>query len=121
MAESLGGREQIARYEVVYSDGAVEEIGVAYGHQVAEWDRRHGEPLTHTFHRHAGYIATYPADPFWQGKTPLGQDVTLYGLEWVNPEPEKEIRALRIAAGSAETDASLILVAVTGIVAEDAS
>lgn len=117
LTESLGGRARIARYEVVYADGTTEEIEIAYGHTVAEWDRRHGAPLVHTFHRHAGYIATYPVDPFWQGKTPLGQDVTLYGLEWTHPHPDRPIRAIRIAATEIRTDASLIVIAMTGILA----
>jgi hypothetical protein len=110
---SLGPRPAIARYVIAYVDGGAEQVEVAYGYQVAEWNRRHGAPLGPTFHRHAGYVATYPVDPLWQGKTAGGEDVTLYGLEWRNPRPGVEIDSVRIEAVEGESDASLILVAIT--------
>ena len=108
-------REPVARYEVRYTDGSAEGIDVAYGHHVAEWNRRHGAPLANTAYRHFGYIATYPADPLWQGKTPQGGDVTLYGLEWINPHPDKVIGAVRIEALKSGGDCSPIVVAITAV------
>ncbi len=105
----------IGLYELLYTDGSTAEIDVEYGWQVAEWNRRFAAPLAHISHRHGGYIGTYPSDPAWQGKTSAGEDVTLYGFEWANPNPDKEIKTLRIRANEATTDTALITVAVTGI------
>ncbi len=102
---------------VRYADGTEEAVDVVYGWHVAEWNRRHGAPLQHMAHRHTGYIATYAVDPYWQGKTAAGEDVTLYGLEWVNPHPERAIRTIGVEAGPAAGDALLLLVAVTRLLA----
>jgi len=112
---SLGDRQPLGRYGVRYTDGSTETLDVAYGHHVAEWNRRHGEPLGPTFHRHAGYVATYPADCLWQGKAATGEDVTLYGMEWTNPYPDRVIQEIEVSAADSGTDASLILVAVTAV------
>jgi hypothetical protein len=106
-------RQPIARYQVWYTDGTAETLNIAFGHQVAEWNRRHGAPLGHRFHRHAGYVATYFCDPLWQGKTAHGEDVTLYGMEWLNPHPEKTVRSVRVASLDTGTDASLMVAGIT--------
>jgi hypothetical protein len=111
-----GGPQPLARFRVRYAGGTEAPVEVVYGWHVAEWNRRHGAPLAHMAHRHAGYVATYPADPYWQGKTAHGEDVTLYGLEWVNPHPEREIASIRVEAGEGAGDAALLLVAATAIV-----
>ena len=108
-------RTVLGRYELVYADGSTAAVDIEYGWQLAEWNRRFAAPLAHIRHRHRGYVGTYPADAAWTGKTPAGQDVTLYGFEWANPNPDKEIKTLRIQADDAATDASLITVAVTGV------
>jgi hypothetical protein len=112
-------REPIARYEVRYTDGSAEGIDVLYGHHVTEWNRKHGAPLAGTAYRHFGYIATYPVDPLWQGKTPQGSDITLYGLEWINPRPEKMIGAVRIEALKSGGDCSPIVVAITAVKSDE--
>ncbi|MHB0877155.1 MAG: family 20 glycosylhydrolase [Anaerolineae bacterium] len=108
---ALGNR--IGTCRLVYADGSVEETRLLYGWQVAEWNRRHGAPLAHGAFRHFGYVGTYPSLPFWQGKTPQGEDVTVYGLELVNPHPEKDLRGLALVPG--ETDAMLLLAAATAV------
>jgi hypothetical protein len=110
---AIGPRPTIARYTIEYDDRTTEVVDIAYGHHVAEWNRRHGAPLGSRFYRHAGYVATYPVDPLWQGKTANGEDVTLYGLEWVNPRPEVQLRALHIEAVECGTDAALLVAGVT--------
>lgn len=112
-------RTPVGQYEVLYADGSTAEISLEYGGQMAEWDRRHAAPLAHIAHRHSGYIGTYPADPIWQGKTPTGEDMTLYGFEWVNPHREREIRAIRICASESAGDSALMVVAITGVEVED--
>jgi len=115
VGRSIGARRTIARYLVQYADDTIDTVDVAFGYHVAEWNRRHGAPLGHRFHRHAGYVATYPVDPLWQGKTPLGEDVTLYGLEWTNPHPEKQVRSVSIVAVDSGTNASLLVAGITAI------
>ncbi|MCD4699602.1 MAG: beta-N-acetylhexosaminidase, partial [Phycisphaerae bacterium] len=111
-------RTPLGRYEIVYTDDSTTEVQIKHGWQLAEWNRRFAAPLAHIRHRHGGYVGTYPSDAMWQGKTPAGQDVTLYGFEWANPHPDKEIETLRIKADESATDAALITVAVTGITYE---
>lgn len=110
-----GRAQPVAEYALVYTDGSRAATTVEYGGQLAEWNRPHGEPLRHGHWRHSGYVATYPALPFWQGKTPCGEDVTLYGYEWVNPYPEREVVRLDIAALPDSGDAALLLVAATSV------
>ncbi len=106
----------LGRYEIVYADGSTAAVDIKYGWQLAEWNRRFAAPLAHIRHRHGGYVGTYPSDAMWQGKTSAGEDVTLYGFEWANPNPGKRIKTLRIQAEKSATDAALITVAVTGII-----
>ena len=113
--EPFGPRVPIGRYEVKYADGTVEGVDIGFGYHVAEWNRRHGAPLGPTAHRHAGYVATYPVDPLWQGKTINGEDVTLYGMEWNNPHPEKELASVRIVSADSGTDASLLVAGITAV------
>ena len=113
VGRSIGVRQPIARYTVRYIDGTAQTIDIVFGYHVAEWHRRHGAPLGHRAHRHAGYVATYPVDPLWQGKTALGEDVTLYGMEWTNPCPEKKVQCVCIASTDTATNASLIVAGIT--------
>ena len=66
-----------------------------------------------TFHRHAGYVATWPVDPLWQGKTMAGDDVTVYALEWRNPHPDREIQSIRIAAADPDAEVALMVLGMT--------
>jgi hypothetical protein len=117
ISQPFGPRQPIAQYVIGYADGSAETVPVAFGVHVAEWNRRHGEPLGHRFHRHAGYVATYPVDPLWQGKTAGGEDVTLYGLEWANPYPEKVVESIRVEAVESGTTASLIVAGIALLLA----
>ena len=107
--------QPMAQFLIRYDDGEAAVADVVYGWHVAEWRRRHGAPLAHFAHRHSGYVATYPADPFWQGKTPAGEDVTLYGLEWINPHPGRAIRSVALEATEAAGCAALLLAAITRV------
>ncbi|MFH1569767.1 MAG: beta-N-acetylhexosaminidase, partial [Gemmatimonadota bacterium] len=113
--QPFGPRPVIGRYRIEYVDGSAEAVEVAYGYHVAEWSRRHGAPLGPTFHRHAGYVATWPVDPLWQGKAATGEDVTVYALEWTNPHPERAVRGLTIAAADADAAVALVVVGVTAL------
>lgn len=111
--QPFGPRRVIGRYEMLYADGGSEIAEVAFGHHLAEWNRRHGAPLGPTFHRHAGYVATWPVDPLWQGKTALGEDITIYAMEWTNPHPDRELLAVNIVAEETDAEVALILVGMT--------
>ncbi|MBN1641694.1 MAG: family 20 glycosylhydrolase [Anaerolineae bacterium] len=115
VARETRGREPIAQYVVRYADGSAHTIDVAYGVHVAEWNRRHGAPLGNRAHRHAGYVATYPVDPLWQAKSACGEDVTLYGLEWVNPRPEVPVASVHVDAVDAGTSAALLVAGITTV------
>ena len=104
----------IGFYTIIYDDGSTAPIKVEYGWNIAEWNRRYADPLSHVAYRHEGYIATYTADPMWQGKTAKGEDITLYGYEWINPHDEKSINSIKVRAYE-NSDSVLILVAVTGV------
>ncbi|MFC1525738.1 family 20 glycosylhydrolase [Candidatus Latescibacterota bacterium] len=111
--EPFGPRQVIGQYVVEYADGSCEVVDVAFGHHLAEWNRRHGAPLGPTFHRHAGYVATWPVDPLWQGKTAAGDDVTVYAMEWTNPHPDRELRSIRIAASDPDAEVALMVLGIT--------
>ncbi|MFA6108787.1 MAG: family 20 glycosylhydrolase [Candidatus Latescibacterota bacterium] len=111
--QPFGPRQVIGRYEMLYADGGSEIAEVAFGHHLAEWNRRHGAPLGPTFHRHAGYVATWPVDPLWQGKTAMGEDITIYAMEWTNPHPDREMLAVNIVAKNTDAEVALILVGMT--------
>ena len=54
----------LGAYMVEYAGGRKIKVPIEYGVTLAAMDRRHAQPMTHSMYRHAGYIATYLADPF---------------------------------------------------------
>ncbi len=117
--DPFGPRPVLGLYEMLNVDGGCERQEVEFGHHVAEWNRRHGQPLEPTFYRHAGYVATYPVDPLWQGKTPAGEDVTVYALEWANPRPERPLASLRLSARSIPGEVALAVVGIAAVLTAD--
>ena len=81
-------------YQICYADGGSVRLPIQYGGNAAELLRRYGAPLKSPYFRHEGYLATYFADPAVCGKTACGEDFTLYGWEWRNPEPERRISSI---------------------------
>ena len=75
----------LGAYVIEYAGGRKIRAPIEYGVTLAAINRRHAQPMTHSMYRHAGYIATYLADPFVQEKTDEGRKVTIYGYEWMNP------------------------------------
>jgi len=104
----------LGEYVIEYADGRKVREPIEYGGNIAAWNRRHAEPMRHRMYRHSGYIATYVADPFLQDKTADGEDVTVYGYEWLNPRPRQTIRRVRLTARGA-SDATVLLFALTGV------
>ena len=111
----------IGRYEVIYDDGGAADVPIEYGGNVAPASRPHALPMASPIYRHQGYIGTYLADPFLTAKDRRGGDVTLYGFEWVNPEPEKRIRSIRAEALDAGVQCALLFFAVTGVLPAEGS
>jgi hypothetical protein len=104
----------VGEYVIEYADGGRVKVPIDYGGNIAAWHRRHAEPLHHPMYRHSGYIATYLADPLVQDKTADGEDVTVYGYEWLNPQPNKTIRQIRLGA-CGPSDATVLLFALTAV------
>ena len=111
-------RMPLGAYFIEYADGRKIKAPIEYGVNIAEIGRRHAQPMTHNMYRHAGYIATYLADPFVQEKTDDGRDITLYGYEWMNPRSDDTIKAVWLSA-EGTTDAAVTLFGVTGVTAEN--
>ncbi len=94
-------------YTVKYSDGTELIARAEYGGGVVHYDRRYGEPLPESVHRHTGYIGTWFADPVLEGKTDHGEDILVLGYIVENPYPEKEITEISYKAS--ETDISNVV------------
>ncbi len=80
-------RMPLGAYVIEYAGGRRIKP-IEYGVTLAAMDRRHAQPMTHSMYRHAGYIATYLADPFVEEKTDDGREITIYGYEWIKPLQE---------------------------------
>ena len=105
----------IGEYEVVYQDGRTLSVPVEYGGCIAPLERPHALPMASPLYRHQGYVGTYFADPFVTGKDDRGDDRTVYGYEWLNPEPGRKIREIRAAARDVGVECPILLFAVTGV------
>jgi hypothetical protein len=105
---------KIGEYAIKYEDGEIVTVPIEYGGNIGVWFRRYGDPMLHSSYRHQGYVATYLADPYIQSKTPDGQDVTLYGYEWINPRKNHLIVSISLNA-TGNTDAAVMLFAMTGV------
>ena len=96
----------LGAYMIEYAGGRRIKAPIDYGVTIAAMDRRYAQPMTQSMYRHAGYIATYLADPFVQEKTDDGREITLYGYEWINPQKDKPIKAVWLIA-EGTTDAAV--------------
>jgi hypothetical protein len=113
-AGSGEGSDGCGSYRITYGNGTEELIPIDPSWNIGEWDRKYGEVGRSGANRHGGYFTTYGADPFWEGKTPDGRNITIYGYEWLNPHPDGELKLLRVEAGSLG-DSAVILIALTAI------
>jgi hypothetical protein len=107
-------RMPLGAYFIEYAGGRKIKVPIDYGVTIAAITRRHAQPMTHNMYRHAGYIATYLADPFVQEKADDGREITVYGYEWINPRRDTAIKAVWLAA-EGTTDAAVTLFGVTGV------
>jgi WD40 repeat protein/serine/threonine protein kinase len=97
-------RGDVGNYLIHYEDGTQAEIPLTYGEQLRDWFTHPEEP------EQASSAAVA-----WRGSNRTARDsglsVHLYHFTWTNPEPNKEIAALDLVAGT--SPASPFLVAVT--------
>ncbi len=101
-------------YTVEYTDGTSFKVRCEYGGGVVHYDRRYGDPLPESVHRHTGYIGTWFSDPVFEGKTDRGEDILVLGQIVENPCPEKEITKTSYKAS--DTDISqVVLCSVKGL------
>ncbi|OGV74814.1 MAG: hypothetical protein A3K18_14985 [Lentisphaerae bacterium RIFOXYA12_64_32] len=87
---------EVARYEVVYTDGTRVTIPVRQGQEIADW--WNPAPL-------AG------AQVAWTGRNEKTAPIGIYSMPWDNPHPDTPIASVEVIANLAETQ--LVLVAVT--------
>ena len=106
--------EPFGCYSVKYSDGTRVEIPVSYAENVMAFKSTYAEPMPQQYYRHNGYVGTWFIDPMYQSKTECGEDVTLNGFIWENPNPEKEILSIEFNRGEGEY-CTLILAGIKGL------
>ena len=87
--------EKIGDYILTYADGSLVEIPIKYAENIMSYKTAYGDPMPQAFYRHNGYVGTWFQDPIYQGKTYSGEDLTVSGFVWENPNPEKEIASVK--------------------------
>ena len=112
---------QIGRYEVVFEDNSVENIGIEYGINIGsinmDWGRNRDDGPN-------GLSPVYVASEPWEGSlyyftTPIiadanGERKTLFTFEWVNQKPSKAIKTVRVRDTCVDPEQKLLLFAVVG-------
>jgi len=89
---------KVAEYEIIYADGQRISVPIIYGDALRAWD----DPYS-GMSRHA----------VWKGKTLSGYPIAVKRLLWDNPRPNVALAAIRFR--SAGTDASPVLLGLTGV------
>jgi hypothetical protein len=123
-------------YDVAYADGTAESFPVHYRIEVMEWlDASPGggkvtvaaDGSTVGASDDGGAVAKsvtgdlrmgwflLGARPSWLGRTRCGKRVILYGAEWVNPHPDKEIASFGVAIPEDSTAPGAALFAATAV------
>ncbi len=104
----------IGKYVITYEDGTNEETAVIYGDNILKYHAVYGEPKLQAIYRHTGYVATWLVQPVAHTKDEDGEDITVLGYLWENPNPEKKIATVRYAARDGEY-ANLVLAGIKGL------
>jgi hypothetical protein len=129
------------RYDITYADGSSESFPVHYRVEVMEWldtspgggriaVARDGSTIgvgagdaptdddattrSVTGDLRMGWFL-FGARPSWLGRTRSGARVILYGAEWVNPHPDREIASFGVAIPESSTAPGAALFAVTAV------
>ncbi|MGE5557646.1 MAG: hypothetical protein ACM3WV_03430 [Bacillota bacterium] len=98
-------------YEIEYKDGSMETLYIRNHHEIGHWwgvtdapDRRSG----------AGSVDRRATRVAWRGTNPVWKNVGLYMTGWNNPQPGKEIAAIRVkAAPQARGRGGIMLAAIS--------
>lgn len=78
-------------YMVEYEDGTAVPVEVRYAQNVMCYKNGYGDPKHGQYYNHFGYVGTWFGEPSHEGKTEYGEDMTVTGYLWENPNPEKKI------------------------------
>ena len=128
----------LGKYEIVFEDGSVDSIEIRYGINIGcidmDWGRCGSKgdgglvPETYDSTGTADGIRMkvpyYTSLDRWTGSLiyssiPVYIDTsegtkTLFAFEWINPEPSREIKAIRIVNACEDPDQKLLIFAVAG-------
>jgi len=85
-AFAYGAGEHPFLYRVNYSDGMSVDVPIRTGCHVLDW-WRDPNPVQEVLALNNTFVA-------FRGDNPMRKKVTLFGTEWTNPSPEKEIRSI---------------------------
>ena len=82
---------KIGEYVITYEDGSYAAADVKYAKNVLTYKSAYGNPMPSNYYRHMGYVNTWFTDPAIVGKNAIGEDMTVSGFVWENPNPDKTI------------------------------
>jgi hypothetical protein len=82
---------KIGEYVITYEDGTSTCCEVKYAKNALTYKSVYGDPMPSNYYRHMGYVGTWFADPTLTGKNLSGDDMTVSGLVFENPNPDKAI------------------------------
>ena len=87
---------------------------VKYAMNIMAYETTYAEPKPQEYYRHNGYVGTWFSNPTYQGKNCQGEDITVGGFVWENPNPDKKIATVEYIP--VENDwCGLILAGIKGL------
>lgn len=98
---------KIGEYAIVYEDGTSYTEDVLYAANIYKYRSTYGERINSALFRHQGYVGAHLTNPIC-GKTYDGEDYTLGKYSIKNPNPEKQIKTIKINH-CGNTDAEILI------------
>lgn len=86
--------ERVGSYTVRFADGTEENIELGYGKHIMRYTEAYAKPMMENVYRHTALAMTWNTDPVAEYKDSRGGDVTVCGLVWENPNPDKIIESI---------------------------
>ena len=105
---------KIGDYVIKYSDGEELSVPVKYAENVMSYKSAYSEPMPQEYYRHNGYVGTWFIDPTYQGKSAAGEDLTVCGFIFENPNPDKVIESISYKPNE-DDYCGLILAGIKGL------
>lgn len=99
------GAEETGRYEIQYEDGTTFDIKLIRENNIRDWVSSPAQ-----FTREKGTLSKVA----WTGTTEVFPVVSVFQMLWVNPTPEKKVKAVRFANPGG--DGCPILISLTAVV-----